>query len=584
MATNFVTGTTPQLGGGNVFTENSLGQWELGGVTGPSVVRRVFDNSDNASSFTPSPGAIITDVICVAPGGGGGGCAASTGRELCAGGGGAGAWARSLLTPADIGASQTLTIPAGGAGGSAGANNGSAASDTSFGSLVVADGGGGGTHAASGDGGISGVGGLEANCTGDETYPGENGERGVWNDAADLYLYGDAKGGSTPWGKGGDSNSIGGGGSGSNAGAGQGYGAGGGGARGHNTASTFSGGAGSEGLIIVTEYIRQAPWAPIAYDSNGNEVLDATGGTASAVNHVDISNAATGNAPSILAAGDDTNIDLALGGKGTGDIVPVSNDGAALGTTTLGWSDLYLADGGILYAGANEVIAVDDVASAVNHVDISNAATGTGPTIAAAGDDTNVDLLLTGKGTGVVKLDGYETGLFRLDSGSASAAAAMDIAIDTYYNDYDYFEVHIRDLLPSVDAQTLYCRVSTDGGSTFDSGASDYSYFRISGSQDATTVLSGQSDAAQNHWRLTETSKFGSTSDEYLTGVLKIWQPNETKEPKIIWDCMYVDSDGYMTWTRTIGNREAAQDTTDIRFLSTGGNITGAWVLYGGKE
>lgn len=52
-------------------------------------------------------------------------------------------------------------------------------------------------------------------------------------------------------------------------------------------------------------------------DNNGNEVIKL-GTTASAVNEVSITNAATGNAPLIAPTGDDTNIDIALKGKGTG--------------------------------------------------------------------------------------------------------------------------------------------------------------------------------------------------------------------------------------------------------------------------
>ena len=54
-------------------------------------------------------------------------------------------------------------------------------------------------------------------------------------------------------------------------------------------------------------------------DENGNEqIIFQT--TASAVNQFDITNAATGNAPSISATGDDTNINLNLVAKGTGSV------------------------------------------------------------------------------------------------------------------------------------------------------------------------------------------------------------------------------------------------------------------------
>jgi hypothetical protein len=55
-------------------------------------------------------------------------------------------------------------------------------------------------------------------------------------------------------------------------------------------------------------------------DANGNEEIIFTT-TASAVNELTITNAATGNAPEIAATGDDTNIDLRLNTKGTGGVV-----------------------------------------------------------------------------------------------------------------------------------------------------------------------------------------------------------------------------------------------------------------------
>lgn len=57
----------------------------------------------------------------------------------------------------------------------------------------------------------------------------------------------------------------------------------------------------------------------VIYDSNGNEELKFTT-TASAVNEITVTNAATGNAPEVSATGGDTNIDLKLKGKGTGQV------------------------------------------------------------------------------------------------------------------------------------------------------------------------------------------------------------------------------------------------------------------------
>lgn len=73
-------------------------------------------------------------------------------------------------------------------------------------------------------------------------------------------------------------------------------------------------------------------------DVNGNAIGDGTlellkfSETASAVNEITVTNAATGNAPQVSATGDDTNINLKFAGKGTGN-VEVASDLQLNGTT-----------------------------------------------------------------------------------------------------------------------------------------------------------------------------------------------------------------------------------------------------------
>ena len=55
-------------------------------------------------------------------------------------------------------------------------------------------------------------------------------------------------------------------------------------------------------------------------------------------------------------------------------------------------------------ANGNEILLLPATASALNHVSITNAITGEGPTIAAVGDEADVDLRLVAKGGGVITL------------------------------------------------------------------------------------------------------------------------------------------------------------------------------------
>lgn len=73
---------------------------------------------------------------------------------------------------------------------------------------------------------------------------------------------------------------------------------------------TTNTGVNIDGLLLKDGFIA---------DTNGNEAIKV-GTTASAVNEVTVTNAATGGAPVISATGGDTNIPLRLTPKGTGDV------------------------------------------------------------------------------------------------------------------------------------------------------------------------------------------------------------------------------------------------------------------------
>jgi len=61
---------------------------------------------------------------------------------------------------------------------------------------------------------------------------------------------------------------------------------------------------------------------------------------------------------------------------------------------------------GIRDENANEQLIFETTSSAVNHIDITNAATGAGAQIGAVGDDSNLNLRLRPKGTGVIEAMG----------------------------------------------------------------------------------------------------------------------------------------------------------------------------------
>ena len=98
-------------------------------------------------------------------------------------------------------------------------------------------------------------------------------------------------------------------------------------------------------------------------DDDGNEQIIFQK-TASAVNQFDITNAATGNNPSISATGDDSNIGITLTPKGTGEIVIAAGDLNYGGTAvTSTGAELNKLDGaGTLKEAGKETIWIPAVA------------------------------------------------------------------------------------------------------------------------------------------------------------------------------------------------------------------------------
>jgi hypothetical protein len=150
------------------------------------------------------------------------------------------------------------------------------------------------------------------------------------------------------------------------------------------------------------------------YDWNVNEILKFPTTVASAVNEITISNAATGNPPSITASGE-TDVGLRLSSKGTGTVrlavggtdevlisststSPNANDGNALGTTSLGWSDLHLATGALINVANSNWVATHSsgiMTVSTGDLRVTTAGTNTASVVTVGGTQTLTAKTLT---------------------------------------------------------------------------------------------------------------------------------------------------------------------------------------------
>jgi hypothetical protein len=131
-------------------------------------------SATGAGTWTKPPNAKVTQIFCLGAGGGGGGGVRSGGNNrVGAGGGGGGCGATITVDSSILGATEAVTVGAGGTGaaaknGDAPGNNGSAGTDTSFGTWLTGYGGGAGFGAsgtAAGGGGGGGAGSRGGDAT-----------------------------------------------------------------------------------------------------------------------------------------------------------------------------------------------------------------------------------------------------------------------------------------------------------------------------------------------------------------------------------------------------------------------------------
>jgi hypothetical protein len=212
----------------------------VGGV--PTFVTRFNTYQIPVSQqYVPPAGLRWVIVELVGAGAGGGGIFSNGADYVAAGGGGAGAYARSILSAAQVGSSQYITIGAPGAGNVPGNIDGGAGGASSFGSLVIAVGG----TATSTSGAVrqGGMGGEGINCTGNVRITGGGGAGGFISIGNVNVGSRGGAGGNSFFGCGAASPSAGGLGS-------SGYGGGGSGGCG---TTAVGGGQGGQGLCQVTE-------------------------------------------------------------------------------------------------------------------------------------------------------------------------------------------------------------------------------------------------------------------------------------------------------------------------------------------
>lgn len=159
----------------------------------------------------------------------------------------------------------------------------------------------------------------------------------------------------------------------------------------------------------------------------------------------------------------------------------------------------------------------------------------------------------------------------------ASADASNDAQIDFTGFDaskYDAYLFVLQNIVPSSDNQQLRIRTSTDGGSSYNAGGSDYGYWLFSGGSS-----SGSASYVPYNW-----DGAGSASGEDgISGTLYLFGPHRAEDTIMTINNFFTrTSSSSFQANYGGGARNSSADVDGLRFYFGSGNIeSGTITIYG---
>jgi hypothetical protein len=171
-----------------------------------------------------------------------------------------------------------------------------------------------------------------------------------------------------------------------------------------------------------------------------------------------------------------------------------------------------------------------------------------------------------------------------LTSGSVSAQAALGIPL-TAYTAYRGIIIELINFIPATDDVDFRCRLSSNGGSSYDSGASDYRY--ANSTVFSSNVVQNQGSGGAAFIQLcggsAGTAHIGNGAAEGLSCQVTITgQASAAAKTKVRAFGEYYGAGDFSSIFKGGGHRNTAQDTDAIQFFFSSGNITsGSYAVYG---
>lgn len=173
-----------------------------------------------------------------------------------------------------------------------------------------------------------------------------------------------------------------------------------------------------------------------------------------------------------------------------------------------------------------------------------------------------------------------QQGYVKISSVTASNDATVEFT--GLSSTYSAYKIIISNLVPATDVVNFNMRTSTDNGSTYDNGASDYSWATRYTQHTSAGDNSFSADDADS--QITTMTNLGSDTNENGAIEITLYNPSNTGYTHATWagTAILLNGTGYSF--NGSGARLSAADVDAIQFLMSSGNIeSGIFTLYGIK-
>jgi hypothetical protein len=215
------------------------------------------------------------------------------------------------------------------------------------------------------------------------------------------------------------------------------------------------------------------------------------------------------------------------------------------------------------------------LASATAYAVLCGGTTSTGALQSISGVGTSKQIL-TSNGAGTLPTMQI-AGLTYISTGTASSSATLDFT--NLSNTYSSYLFVLNKILPATDNVGLIFRTSTNNGSSYDSGATDYKY-AISTVNDA-GVYSAVFSTGDSSGALTSTN-IGNAAGRFCDATVQLFLPSDASNCRAYVNLAHINNTGVFKICTGAAERHTAADVDAIRFLMTSGNIaSGTITLYG---